>query len=403
MKSYTFICSLLAASVSSHAIKKPSPNQTGKAVYLLTNDEVNSVVALPIGADGKLSRGTVTPSGGNGSNSIDGSTMQPAGPDALVGQSALTLAGNHIFAVNAGSNSLSMLKISPNNPTALTLMGKPAAIPGEFPNTVAASAKNNLACVATTGAVAGISCTTFSNRGLEAMDTLRPIDLGQSTPPVGPTNTVSHIFTNADETAFLTMVKGDPATNKTGFVSMLPIQQKSSCKGDKATAAAQDVRSSPNGTAVLFGSQNIPGGSNVFTTDASFGGAVLSMDAKTGQATLVAKGVVDGQKATCWSALSGATGSVFVTDVGVPRLVEMSVKDASIISQVDLSSTGAPGFIDLKAAGGFLYVLTPGNGTTDAAIVVMDVSGGQGTAKPIQTFSLKGVADKNAQGIAILE
>jgi hypothetical protein len=66
----------------------------GKAVYFITNDQKNAVGALPIGADGMLSNGTLTSTGGAGSNAVDGSNNQPAVPDALVSQSALTIAGN---------------------------------------------------------------------------------------------------------------------------------------------------------------------------------------------------------------------------------------------------------------------------------------------------------------------
>ncbi|KAL7627309.1 hypothetical protein AAE478_001500 [Parahypoxylon ruwenzoriense] len=410
MKTNIFAILMLAEGIAGHAIKRHSQNSdaackiTGKAVYLITNDAENAVVALPINDDGTLSQGTVTPSGGKGTNAIDGSTMKPAQPDALLSQGALTIAGNYVFAVNAGSNTVSMLSISENDPTELKLVGKPATVPAEFPNTVAASAKNNLVCVGSTGAVAGISCASFSKRGLDAMDSLRPIDLGQSTPPVGPTNTVSHTFFSEDESALFTMVKGDPAANKTGFLSTLHVEENTSCKGNRrASAAAQDARFAPQNTAVLFGSQVIPGTGNIFATDASFGAAVLSVDMKTGQAAIVGKGTIDDQKATCWAAFSPATGSVFVTDVAVPRIVEMSANDASIISQIDLTATGDPGFIDLKASGNFLYALSPGNGTTEAAIVVMDISGGQGSGKPIQRFCLDGVAGANAQGIAILD
>ena len=68
-------------------------NVVGKAVYFITNDDVNAVAALPIGNDGTLSQGTVTETGGAGSIALD-ADKQPATPDALVGQSALTIAGN---------------------------------------------------------------------------------------------------------------------------------------------------------------------------------------------------------------------------------------------------------------------------------------------------------------------
>lgn len=417
----------LLASLSLTSIAAPAPHWKrpslhapagAKAIYLITNDQSNSVVALPVGSDGTLSKGTLTATGGEGSNSIDGATNQPAAPDALVGQSALTRVGNvstsplydvwcvlikcqNIFAVDAGSNTVTMLSLDPQNPTALTVVGQPVSLPGQFPNTVAASAKNKLVCVGTTGTQNGVSCSTFSTQGLSPMDDLRSFGLNQSTPPVGPTNTVSQLFFADDESRLFATVKGDPTVNNTGFFSVFPVES-SDCNGP-AALSTQDIRSSPSGTAVLFGSKNIPGTSNVFVTDASFGGAILSVDSASNEVSLVANQTLDGQKATCWATISPATNSAFVTDVGVNRVVEMSLTDASILAITDLSANGDPGLIDLVAAGNFVYALSPGNGTTSAAVTVLDVSGGQGTAKMIQHFSLDGMGvGKNAQGMAFL-
>lgn len=90
----TFIPVLaLLQSTSGHPARC-SAAAPGKALYLITNDQINKVVALRIGSDGSLSQGTSTATGGSGSNSIDGSTQQPAAPDALVSQGSLTVAGN---------------------------------------------------------------------------------------------------------------------------------------------------------------------------------------------------------------------------------------------------------------------------------------------------------------------
>jgi hypothetical protein len=303
-----------------------------------------------------------------------------------------------LFAINAGSNTLTMMKISPHDPTSLTILGKLVTVPGEFPNTVSASAKNKLVCVGTTGAVAGISCTPFSNKGLGEMDDLRPFDIGQTTPPVGPLNTVSQTFFSADESVLFTTVKGDPTVNNTGFLSVFSVENTSGA----ACLSATETRSSPNGTAVLFGSAIIPNdSSSLFVTDASFGAAVLSIDTK-GQASVKGKQAIADQAATCWATISKATNSAFVTDVGANRIIEMSLKDASIIKELDLSANGDPGLIDLQAAGDFVYALSPGNGTTNAAITVLDVSGGQGSMKHVQHFDLAGLAGKNAQGMAVL-
>ncbi|KAM7192208.1 hypothetical protein V8F33_008482 [Rhypophila sp. PSN 637] len=383
----------------------------GKALYLITNDEANGVVSLRIAADGQLSPGSVTPTNGAGSVALN-SDNQPATPDALVSQSALTVVGNFVFAVNAGSNTLSMLSISPSDPTRLSLIGTPVAVTGEFPNTVTASLKNRLVCVGTSGKLAGVSCAKFSRNQLGAMDALRPFDLGQTTPPVGPTNTVSQVFFSADESTVFATVKGDPPTNKTGFISSFPVtkMQQRLPQGRMSSISAvstQEQRSSPAGTAVLFGSQSIPGngnGSKVFATDASFGAAVLSVNPSTGEATVLGKGTVQGQKATCWATISAKTGTAFVTDVGVNRIVEMSLTDASILGEIDLSKVNNdPGLIDLRASDDFVYALSPGNGTTPAAVTVFRVSGDSAGKRQVQHFELVGLAGSRAMGMAVRE
>ena len=297
-----------------------------------------------------------------------------------------------------------MMRISGTNATELTMVGKPVAIPGEFPNTVAASMRHKLACVGSTGAVAGISCAPFSMEGLGEMDCLRPYQLNQTTPPVGPTNTVSHSFFSTDGNALVTTVKGDPMKNNTGFMSVFSVQ--GSDRG-MARLSRKEMRSSPNGTAVLFGAAPLPNTEErpfeqrMFVTDASFGAAVLSMDNK-GMTSVVASQKIQGQNATCWAALSTFTKTVFVTDVNVNRLVEMSAEDASIVGELDLSANGDRGMIDLRAAGQYVYVLAPGNSTVKPAITVLDVSGGKGSMKQKQHFDLSGLAGPNAMGMAVM-
>ncbi|CAI4214035.1 unnamed protein product [Parascedosporium putredinis] len=390
----------LANLVTGHPGCRPShrPVKTAKAIYFLTNEDVNGVVALPVKRDGSLASGIVTETGGAGATSLDANN-QPAVPDPLVGQSALTVAGKYLFAVNAGSNTLSMLSISRSDPTKLRRVGEPVALPGEFPNTVAASSKNNLVCVGTTGALAGISCSSFGRNGLGPMDQLRPFDLGQTTPPVGPTNTVSHAFFSDDQTILFTNVKGDPATNKTGFLSAFAVQGS----GTGASLSTNEVRSTLDGTAVLFGAQAIPGTSNIFATDAAFGGAVISVNPVSLEGSTVAAVAVEEQVATCWAAISPVTGTAFVADIGAPRLVEMSLADASIISEVAVPDLQNPGLTDLRAGGSFIYALSPGNGTSSPVVAVVSVAGGSGAGEVVELFDISDVAGPRAQGMAVFE
>ncbi|KAJ5115534.1 hypothetical protein N7526_011415 [Penicillium atrosanguineum] len=297
-----------------------------------------------------------------GSDGINEATMMPASPDALSSQGSVV----YLFAVNAGSNTVSMFEIDANDATRLFMVGMPAAIPGDFPVTVAASVKRQVVCVGYTGAKAGTSCASFTPDGINQMEEVVSFDLGQTTPPTGPTNTVAQVFFTANDTRLITTVKGDPTTNKTGFISVLPF--KDLCSTD---FELYDTRSSPPGTAVLFGGVNIPNTSDIFVVDASFGATLLELNTTSDILYLRRKVVIEGQKATCWSSYSQARGSFFVADAAVNRLAEISGDGSRIMSILDLEN-GDPGLIDLQTCGRFVYALSPGNGTTPAAITVVD-------------------------------
>ncbi|KAL8707611.1 MAG: hypothetical protein Q9220_007398 [cf. Caloplaca sp. 1 TL-2023] len=360
-----------------------------RAIYFITNDAAgNSIVAMKVCADGTLTDGSITPTGGIGASGIDGATNQPAGPDALFSQSALKVEGNIMVAVNAGSNTLSMLAIDAADPSKLTMVGQPVNTMGDFPVTAAVSIKNQIACVGNTGVRAGIACFAMNAQtGLKPLMHSRiDFPINQTTPPVGPTNTVSQVLFNQDESMLITTVKGDPTKNNTGFLSMLPIQN--------GCPAAQDIRSSPTGTAVLFGTASIPGSTDLLATDASFGAATIST---TGTPTVLSKVSVSGQKATCWAAISPLTRTAFVTDVSKNRIVEIDPANGNVLQTTELPNQN-PGMIDLVAGGHMVYALSPGNGTTRAAVAVMDVS--TRPAKLVQNFEPKG-AGKSSQGLTV--
>jgi hypothetical protein len=264
-----------------------------------------------------------------------------------------------------------MFDIDSKDPTKLTMVGQPADTLGEFPMSVTLSATLNQACVANSGAKAGITCFSMcATNGLKALDTsLRAFDINQTTPPVGPTNTVSQTFFNEDSTALITTVKGNPAVNNTGFLSLFPVVNNS--------VSSQDIRSSPAGTAVLFGTALIPNSTNIFVTDASFGSATLSISADNIAVVSASTKIAD-QAATCWATISDVTKSGFVTDVAVNHLVEVDTTSGRLIRELN-STNGNPGMVDLVSAGNFIYALSPGNATTKAAVTVFDISGGQGS------------------------
>jgi hypothetical protein len=149
------------------------------------------------------------------------------------------------------------------------------------------------------------------------------------------------------------------------------------------------------GTAVMLGSANIPGANNIFVSDATFGIVILSLSDLSKPLALT--NITD-QKATCWAVTSSVTGTGFVDDVAVSQLTEIDLSTGAIVSEVN-DGNGNQGMIDMRAVGGRIYALSPGNGTIPVAVTVFDISGGRGTAKSIQNFPVAG-ADKNTEGLA---
>lgn len=68
--------------------------KNAKAVYLLSNEVQNSVVALKVHRDGTLSPGSVHLTGGKGAAGIDDATNATADRDVLFSQSSLRADGN---------------------------------------------------------------------------------------------------------------------------------------------------------------------------------------------------------------------------------------------------------------------------------------------------------------------
>ncbi|KAK4453341.1 hypothetical protein QBC34DRAFT_477175 [Podospora aff. communis PSN243] len=389
------------------AASPPTPPflRNARALYFITNNPQNEVIALQLSPSGLLTGfAASTSTSGNGSNGIDTATNLPAQPDALFSQSALTAIpspdgnGTLIFAVNAQSNTLTLLS-SPLNPPLTTTLLSVAPLPGTFPVTVSASPLRRTVCVGTTGSIAGLTCAPFTSTSLGAFDAIRPFDLNQTDPPSGPLNTVSHVFWSEDERRVMVSVKGDPEVNNTGFLVSFVAQGAGQGGQNGSCVGREGVVRSPEGTAVLFGAAPVKGsGGDVLVTDASFGAAVMGVD-DAGEVLVKGRAEVEGQVATCWAAISPATGTGFVTDVARNRLVEVSVGgEVGVLGEISLTGNGGKGLIDLAAAGELVYALAPGDNETEATVTVVNVR----TRKMVQLAKLGGIGvNGNAMGMAL--
>jgi hypothetical protein len=218
-----------------------------------------------------------------------------------------------LFAVNAGSNTVSFFTFKTKHPTALQLVGSPTYSGGEFPVSVAFNEKRCMACVLNSGAKDGVRCFKVDPaKGLTTIkNTDRTIGLGQTTPPEGPPNTVSQVLFDSSGDNLLVSVKGTPPSTS-GYIASYTIAEDGSL-------AAEPIKSFPNGGLLPFGMTRIPGTQSVIATDPGVGVTVYNFATAGTEASSVST-AIDGQLATCWVTRSPKTGNYYVTDVAKVRL-----------------------------------------------------------------------------------
>ncbi|KZT33634.1 hypothetical protein SISSUDRAFT_1065978 [Sistotremastrum suecicum HHB10207 ss-3] len=374
------------------------------AVYFINNDgNANKIIAHEIQQDGTLKFGASTWAGGRGSHGNE--APAPNGPDALFSQGAVKVSGNHLFTINAGSNTAAMFEINQENPTKLHMVGTPVSTGGEFPMAMAVDSKRGQVCVANGGAVNGVQCFKADNKQglIEIQNTLRPLNIKQSTPPTGPAGTVSHILFSEDGTKLFASVKGVPPTPGTSPSHILQLSDPL-IQTNKGFIATWDVnpdgtlspsfKSSPpsKGGLLPFSMTVIPGKNSILNTDAGVGFSVF--DFSKGDQASSSVIPINGQKATCWSSFSTKTGTFFLTDIGTSTVSEVQVDGnlkGSIVKQYPLAPNSATIDNEVATVNGkdFLYVLQP-NATS---ISVMSLPSA-GQAKVVQTFNFADDAKK---------
>lgn len=273
-----------------------------------------------------------------------------------------------------------------------------------------------------TGGQAGIACFELSDEaGLVPLDEAqRTLGLNQTSPPMAPFNAIAQVLFNEDSSALVATVKGVPMTSNTGFLAYYPVVD--------GQVSRDEVRTSPNGTSVLFGSVFVPHHdenatstadddddatsekSTLVASDATFGAGIFEFG-RDGRASTVALTTIPGQLASCWAVYSDLTEAVYITDFTArlfaidPRTGEMTETVEALNGtrpsrgngngngnsngtntgmHMDPSMEGASiGLLDATTVGRFLYALSPSR--QGAAIAVFRLSE-RGPTRAIQTF-----------------
>ncbi|KAF5313069.1 hypothetical protein D9619_003029 [Psilocybe cf. subviscida] len=371
------------------------------AAYLITNEPSgNQIIAADINSDGTLTLRRAIDAGGIGAHGIPDAN----GPDPLFSQGAIkaSAAGNIVAAVNSGSNTLSVFGINPTDATNLQMIGQPVGSNGQFPMSLAINKAGNMVCALNGGEINGVSCFKVDKTAglVPIANTVRSLNLNQTTPATGPAGTASHVVFSEDNSQLIASVKGVPPTP--GFLAVWDVAADGSLSQDFQSIAPA------SGGLLPFSMTIIDGQNAILATDAGLGFDIFDLAAAS-NATIARRAsttgdrssanAISGQSATCWSSFSPKTGNFFLTDIGTATITEVNV-DANLKGTIvkQYPQAAGSGTIDNDVAtvgkNDFLYVLAANASSIDVLALPAP-----GKAKNIQKVDIAGPA--KAAGIKV--
>ncbi|KAJ7773865.1 hypothetical protein B0H16DRAFT_113823 [Mycena metata] len=351
----------------------PSPAAAVGAAYFMTNQPSgNYLVSATVEPDGTLALYEAVYTEGTGGHGVRPDAIGPL--DALFSQGSIGVSAAQRFVanVNAGSNTVTVFAVNTTNPAQLNVIGKPISSGGEFPTSLAINKAGNRLCVVNGGRVSGVSCYTFAaGAGLTPLsNTIRSLNLDQTTPPTGPSNTPSQVIFSPDEKQLIVSVKS-------GYLAVWNISPDGSLSTNFQTVT---------GGILPFSLSYVPGKNAIIASDPGVGYDIFNMDTNTAVSLPIA-----GQTLTCWSVFSGESGNFYMIDVGVSTITEVEVTSSLGSSIVKQYTLGHDGPIDTAVATvnnkDFMYSLAA-NAT---GITVLSVNG-PGQAKISQRVNISGPA-----------
>ncbi|KAF2151614.1 hypothetical protein K461DRAFT_321815 [Myriangium duriaei CBS 260.36] len=375
MKSFYIPFVLGCLHTATHAAPAARPQKPAALYFLDNNPAGSSVVSFALGDNGIPTNPVKTATGGVGLISLN-ATGSPVAADPLMSQGSVRIYGNLLFTVNSGDNTVSFLKINPNDPQHLQLVGRPAPTGGDFPVSLDYSQKLNRLCVLDGGKNAGVTCFRVDQeRGLQA---LAPIRISADA-----SGAASELSFNPDSSAVFVTLKG--AANVTNaHILAYPI--------DRSGAVAREpVVSQFSNTQVPFGFQFISQ-DQIYLADPSFGVALLKVN-RNFTVTPTAKNVVAGQKAICWTAADPDTKTLYGLDAGTDSLWTFSDTLASTGAVTLTEPSPGKGLFDAVVGNELLYALGGANG-----IVVVDTK----MRKQVDLVDLSAIGKRNGfTGLAL--
>jgi 6-phosphogluconolactonase len=343
-----FVSFLMLASLSTAAVDRPRPtprprNFHAGAVYVLTNQVNNAVAVFRRTAHGTLTSAGEFPTGGAGDPIPQGT--DPA-TDPLASQGALILdQGNQfLFAVNAGSNQISVLSVSGAGLNLVDVVDSGGVRP------ISLALQENLLYVLNEGGTPNITGFSVGDDG-----TLTPL-AGSTQPLIGD-------------------IAADPAQvsfNRDG--TLLVVTEKAGNRIDTYTIDENGLPSAPidnpsNGMTPFGFAFNNAG---FLVVSEAFGGAPNQSAASSysasedGVLSLISGSVPNSQTASCWVVTTNNGKFAFVSNTGSGTISSYGIGSGdgtlALANSVagDTGADSAPIDMALNNSSHFLYVLAGG-------------------------------------------
>ncbi len=336
--------SVLVGAGPAAASPKYTKHHRTHAVFVQTNRAAgNTVKVFKQAADGTLSSaGPEVPTGGLG-----GATVGAPG-DALSSQGSLVYRDGLLFAVNAGSNTVSVLRV---NGLHLTLLQQISS-GGLFPVSIAV--RDNLAFVVNGGGTGTIQGYRLHNGRLHLIPgDNRQLGLSNTNPPAFLTSPGQVGISPNGQWAFVTM-KGFAGTNGSNIINTFRINHNGLLS---ATPVA-----SPSATPVPF--------AFTFQTPnrlvvAEAGASTVTTYKRVGRGQLTPIGSApSGQAALCW--ILQVDGFYFTTNTASNTVSSYRVRPNGQPVLLDgAAATTAAAPIDMTESAGFLYVESGNGGSVE--------------------------------------
>lgn len=332
-----------------------APNLGRGAVFVMTNDpDGNSILVFRRNPNGRLTAAQTVPTGGLGNGTM---------PDSLQSQGSLVHSGNFLFAVNAGSNEISVLSIGKKR---LTLVD---TVPsgGEVPTSLAVF--DDLLYVVNTGSGEITGFRIGSGGQLTALaGSTRPISGGPSTPMEG----ASQVSFTPNGEALLVTVK------MPSVIDVFRVGDDGLTEGPFTTPSSGG---GPFGFAFHRGRLIVAETNGGPPDEGSASSYALAAD---GSPTVISGMVGSGQLATCWVVVAAPFAYMTNTASGTISRYRVQTNGMLVLQRSAAATTGGnPIDMALSRNDEFLYTIVNGTGRINIYSVEDD-----GSLTPVRGVSV---------------